>query len=68
MGTAKFYARERFLFSLIPESGYLFYQNMAYSPYCLTNAQYLGKMRFYKNRRHWIKTYKRWTARKKHGV
>ena len=59
MGNAKYYALHRFVASLYPES-----EDMAYSPYYLTNAEYFGMLRFYKNKKRWMKTYKRWSKKK----
>lgn len=57
-GLCKYYAKRRFLDSLSTND---FLQSLAYSPYCLTYVEYLSKIRFYKNRKRWLKTWKRWT-------
>ena len=59
MGNTKYYALIRFIASLNPKS-----ENMAYSPYCDTDAEYFGMLRFYKNKKRWMKTYKRWSKKK----
>ena len=59
MGKMKYYALERFVASLNPEL-----EDMAYSPYCTSDAEYFGMLRFYKNKKRWTKTYKRWSKKK----
>lgn len=59
MGNMKYYALERFVASLNPEM-----EDFAYSPYCTSDAEYFGMLRFYKNKKRWLKTYKRWSKKK----
>ena len=59
MGKTKYYALDRFVASLNPE-----WEDMAYSPYCTSDAEYFGMLRFYKNKKRWLKTYKRWSKKK----
>lgn len=59
MGNTKYYALHRFVASLNPEM-----EDMAYSPYCTSDAEYFGMLRFYKNKKRWMKTYKRWSKKK----
>ena len=59
MGKMKYYALERFVASLNSEM-----EDMAYSPYCTSDAEYFGMLRFYKNKKRWMKTYKKWSKKK----
>lgn len=59
-GLTRYYALSRFIASLYPET-----ECMAYSPYCCSREEYYGMLRFYKNKKRWSKTYRRWRGKKK---
>ena len=58
-GLTRYFARSRFIASLYPET-----ECLAYSPYYTSKEEYYGMLRFHKNKRRWLKTYKRWRKKK----
>ena len=56
-GLTRYYARVLFMYSLSEDE---YVRRRAFLSYCTTTEQRNAILRFRKNRKKWLKTYKRW--------